>query len=129
MKNEIIGQTGQVILSDDAIQRKLSLKRTVRYQYQKVRHGWTAWVCGPFHSRTYGACGFGTDKRRSKAALQRRLGNNYGYTGNIMYSDVDEADSVGEVTRVLSVVQQRRQHLQGYRTSIDWTAGTPSYRR
>ncbi len=129
MKNVVIRQTGSSVLSDTIIQQKLSRERTIKYQYQKVKHGWAAWVCGPFQSRTYGVCGFGTVKPLAKASLQRRLANDYRYIGNMMYSDVDEADEVGDVTRVLSVVQQRRQHLQGYRTSIDWTAGTPSYRR
>lgn len=96
-KQQVIGQTGQCVLSDEAIQYKLAQKRTVRYQYKKVKHGWTAWVCGPFHSRTYGACGFGTSKARAKAALERNLTNNYGYLGHLMYSDVDEADIVGVI--------------------------------
>jgi len=96
-KQQVIGQTGRCVLSDDAIQHKLSRKRTVRYQYEKVKHGWTAWVCGPFHSRTYGACSFGTTKQRAKAALETNLANNYGYLGHLMFSDVDEADIVGYI--------------------------------
>lgn len=53
-----------------------------------------AWVCGPFHSRTYGACGFGTAKRTAKAALQHNLADNYGYHGHLIFSDVDSADDV-----------------------------------
>jgi len=94
-KQKVIGQTGRVVLSDEAIQYKLSRKRTVRYQYTKMKHGWMAWVCGPFHSRTYGACGFGTTKKRAKAALESNLANNYGYIGKLIFSDVDEADNVG----------------------------------
>jgi hypothetical protein len=94
-KQKVIGQTGRVVLSDEAIQYKLAKKRTVRYQYAKVKHGWNTWVCGPFHSRTYGACGYGTTKKRAKAALKRNLGNNYNYIGQMLFSDVDEADIIG----------------------------------
>jgi hypothetical protein len=97
MRNVVIGQTGRIPLSEEAIQHKLGRKRTVRYQYQRTKHGWIAWVCGPFHSRTYGACAFGTDKIRSKAALQRRLANDYRYLDHMLYSDVDDADNVGNV--------------------------------
>ena len=98
MRGEVIGQTGRVVLSDSAINRKLSRKRTVRYQYSKLgRKRWAAWVCGPFHSRTYGAHGFGATKMQSKVALQRHLANSYGYFGHLMFSDVDESDTVGEV--------------------------------
>jgi len=65
-KQKVIGQTGRVALSDEAIQYKLSRKRTVRYWYVKCAHGYRAEVVGPFHSRTYGACGFGTTKKRAK---------------------------------------------------------------
>jgi hypothetical protein len=95
MRNKVIGQTGSVVLSDDSILRKRSKKRTVRYQYRKVKAGWTAWVCGPFHSRTYGVQGFGSSKKYAKAALQRRLANDYGYLGHMLFSDVDESDTVG----------------------------------
>ena len=95
MKSRVIGQTGSKIkISDDLVQYKQSKKRTLRYQYAKVKFGWTAWVCGPFHSRTYGVCGFGTVKRTAKASLQDRLANNYGYLGNLIFSDVDDADNV-----------------------------------
>ena len=95
MKSAVIGQTGKVVLSDDALQYKVSQRRTVRYQYLKVKHGFIAWVCGPFHSRTYGACSFGTTKTASKASLQRRLSNDYRYNGCLMFSDVDDADVTG----------------------------------
>jgi hypothetical protein len=95
MKN-VIGQTGRsrILLSDDAVNRKVTQKRTVRYQYQKVQSGWIAWVCGPFHSRTYGVCGFGTMKRTAKATLQRNLADNYGYLGRLIFSDIDSANDV-----------------------------------
>lgn len=96
MGNGVIGQTGSIVLSDATIQYRLDRKRTVRYQYTKVKHGWTAWVCGPFHSRTYGATSFGTTKKWAKDALYRTLGNNYGYIGNMMFSDTDESDTVGK---------------------------------
>ena len=104
MRNAVIGQTGKVVLSDDAIHRKLSRKQTVRYQYQKVQYGFMAWVCGPFHSRLYGIIGFGVSRVHSKAALQRRLANDYGYLGNMLFSDVDEADTVGDIDPRLSDV-------------------------
>ena len=103
MRNAVIGQTGKVLLSVDAINRKLGKRRTIRYQYKKWSDKmWMAWVCGPFHFRTFGVCGFGTSKSRSKAALRRRLANDYGYIGHLMFSDVDESDTVGIVdTRLL----------------------------
>lgn len=97
MRNAVIGQTGRVILSDETIMFTRQRRRTVRYQYTKVQCGWTAWVCGPFHSRTYGVSGFGTKKYRAKAALQRILANDYGYIGKMLFSDVDESDTVGIV--------------------------------
>jgi len=96
-RQTVIGQTGTVVLSDDAIYRKQTRKRTVRYQYTKVKSGFMAWVCGPFHSRTYGVCSFGATKIQSKAALKVRLAKDYGYLGHMMFSDVDEADMVGDV--------------------------------
>lgn len=96
MKNTVIGQTGSVVLSDATMQLRVDHKRTVRYQYTKVQYGWTAWVCGPFHSRTYGALSFGTSKKWAKEALYWNLQNNYGYIGKMMFSDVDESDTVGE---------------------------------
>jgi hypothetical protein len=95
MRSAVIGQTGTTVLSNDMIHYKLSQKRTVRYQYQKLQHGWIAWICGPFHSRTYGACGFGATKARAKSALYRNLNNSYGYLGNMIFSDVDESDTIG----------------------------------
>jgi hypothetical protein len=97
MSNRVIGQTGSVVLSDDSIAYKKSRKRTVRYQYAKMKCGWIAWVCGPFHSRTYGVQGYGTKRSSAKAALQRRLANDYRYLGHVMFSDVDESDTVGRV--------------------------------
>ncbi len=104
MRSTVIGQTGRIPLSDDAIHRKLGRRRTVRYQYTKVKHGWTTWVCGPFHSRKYGLCAFGLDKARSKALLETTLANDYGHIGHMIYSDVDDADNVGNVdNRLLDV--------------------------
>ena len=94
---KVIGQTGRMALSDEAIQYKLSRKRTVRYRYVKCDYGYRTEVVGPFHSVLYGACGFGTKKSLAKAALERNLANNYGYIGKMMFSDVDEADNVGRV--------------------------------
>jgi len=95
MASNVIGQTGKAVLSDAAIQRKVSQNRTVRYQYLKVKHGFIAWVCGPFHSRTYGVCSFGRSHPAAKASLQRRLCDDYGYHGHLLFSDVDESDTVG----------------------------------
>ncbi len=96
MRNRVIGQTGTTVLSDDSIFRNRSHRRTLRYQYLKVQHGWIAWICGPFHSRTYGVCSFGTKRRSAKAALQTRLANDYRYLGHLMFSDVDGSDTVGK---------------------------------
>lgn len=102
MRTKVIGQTGKVVLSDEMIAYKMDRKRTVRYQYTKVKHGFICWVCGPFHSRTYGACGFGTKKVSAKRALIDRLARDYRYIGCLLFSDVDESDNVGNVdTRLL----------------------------
>jgi len=97
-----MGQTGRSVLSDEMIQYKKEERRTVRYRYKVMKYGtdnktilWRCEVIGPFHSRTYGVCGFGTTKKRSKVNLERRLANDYRYIGNLMFSDVDEADTVG----------------------------------
>lgn len=90
-KHAVIGQTGTVILSDHVLHHKRSSKRTVRYQYTKVKDGWTCWVSGPIHSRMYGAMCFGPKKERAKASLQRNLANNYRYFGTMLL----EADKKG----------------------------------
>lgn len=99
-KQTVIGQTGTTVLSDELLQYQRSMARTVRYQYEKMetlQSGFIAWVCGPFHSALYGACGFGTTKRLAKVALQCNLANNKGYLGCMLFSDVDESDTVGLV--------------------------------
>ena len=102
-KQVVMGQTGKVVLSDDKIQYKLARKRTVRYNFMRVKYGWICIVLGPFHSATYGVCAFGTKKKTAKATLQRRLANDYRYIGKMLFSVVDEADNVGKVdNRVLS---------------------------
>ena len=114
MRNTVVGQTGSVALSDEGLKRKLSRSRTVRYQYTKVKSGWTAWVCGPFHSRTYGVQSFGIKRPLAKAALQRRLANDHQYLGHTLYSDVDEADNVGVVDdRLLDVGEVNRAITEG----------------
>ena len=97
---KVIGQTGRIVLSDEAIQYKLGKKRTVRYRYVKMGKRYRAEVIGPFHSALYGAMGFGGSRTSCKAALQRRLASRFGYIGCMMYSDVDEAD-----TTALSAVE------------------------
>jgi len=62
--------------------------------YTKLKHGWMAWVTGPFHSKCYGANGFGVTKSSAKKALIRRLGNDYNYIGTMLFSDVDTSDTV-----------------------------------
>ncbi len=106
-RNPVIGQTGSVDLSDASIQRAKSQIRTARYSlivlsYPSGRKHYLASVNGPFHSRTYGATGFGTDKKAAKAALQRRLANDYRYFGGLMLSDQDTADNVGIIDPRLS---------------------------
>ena len=101
-RNPVIGQTGSVDLSDASIQRARSQIRTARYSlivlsYPSGRKHYLASVNGPFHSRTYGATGFGTDKKAAKAALQRRLANDYRYFGSLRLSAHDTSDSVGIV--------------------------------
>ena len=97
MKNAVRGQTGTVVLSDEANQYRLNEKRIVRYQHIRVRCGFIAWVCAPFHSRMYGASSYGTTQKKAKAALQRNLANNYRYIGHVKFSVTDEADKVGIV--------------------------------
>jgi hypothetical protein len=102
MRKAVIGQTGRCVLSANQIHRKVSGKRTVRYQYQKVNRCWLAWVCGPFHSRMYGVCGFGTSRQWAKATLQRNLARDYRYLGNMIYSDVDESNNVGRIVGAIT---------------------------
>lgn len=98
MRNRVIGQTGRITVSDDSvIRRRQAGERLVRYQYQKVKCGWITWACGPFHSRTYGLCGFGTNKARAKAELYRHLNEDFGYIGPMLFSTIDFADKVGEI--------------------------------
>ena len=94
---KIIGQTGTTVLSDEKIQYKLDKKRTVRYQYTKIGTMWSAWVCGPFHSALYGVTSFGATRTRAKSSLKRRLASGHSYIGHMMFSDVDESDTVGNV--------------------------------
>jgi len=114
-KTAVIGQTGRMVLSggkgkDGVVRYKISKRRCVRYRFQKVKHGWYAIVCGPFHSKLYGACAFAADKatidgkrrssasdtkKRARDALRRRLANSYGFLGNLLLSAVDDADTVG----------------------------------
>lgn len=93
---KVMGQTGRTVLSDDTIQYKVAQKRTIRYRYVKMTVGYRAEVVGPFHSRTYGVCSFGTKKTSAKNALKLRLANDYGYLGVMLFSDVDTADNVGD---------------------------------
>ncbi len=97
MANAVIGQTGSIVLSDSDVKRGSSGGRTLRYQYEKLGRSWMAWICGPLHSRMYGACGFGTTKAQTKKALSRTLANNHGYFGNLIFSDVDDADRGDQV--------------------------------
>ncbi len=97
MANKVMGQTGKVVLSDATAQYNMGKKRTLRYRYEKCYHGYRAVVIGPFHSRTYGVCSFGTKRTTAKAALIRRLANDYRYIGNLIFSDVDDGDNVGNV--------------------------------
>lgn len=110
----VIGQTGKTVLSDNMIQFKPSYKKTVRYWYQKMTVGWLAIVIGPFHSRLYGVCCYGTSKECAKAALWRHLAKEYGYFGTMLYSDVDTADTVGDVDfRLLDEGQQAHPITRG----------------
>jgi len=81
--------------SDERNEYRTANRRAVRYMYEKCQHGYRAVVVGPFHSKLYGTCGFGTKKTRAKAALQRNLANNFGFIGTMLMTDKDEADNVG----------------------------------
>lgn len=116
MKQQVIGQTGSSVLSDNQVNRKLSRARTVRYKYQKMKCGFLCWVCAPFHSDKYGACSFGTSRIRAEAALQRNLVRNYRYFGNLLFSDVDESDNVGNVNPRLLDDSARNRPI----TQNDW---------
>lgn len=96
-RHHVIGRTGSIVLSDEKIQYKISQKRTARYLYMRCLSGHLAIVVGPFHSALYGACSFGTKRTSAKKALVRRLANDYGYIGTLMFTKVDEADNVGIV--------------------------------
>jgi len=97
VKSAVIGQTGKTVLSDDAIWFPRSRKRTLRYRYVGAKKGYRhrAEIIGPFHSRLYGVCAYGTTRERAKVALQRRLANDYRYLGHLIFSDVDESDIAG----------------------------------
>jgi len=95
MSSAVIGQTGSVVLSDDSVWHPVSQKRAVRYRIVGRNARYRAEVIGPFHSRLYGACSYGTTKDRAKVALKNRLMNSYGYHGFMLLSGVDESDTVG----------------------------------
>lgn len=95
MRNAVMGQTGQVILSDQLTQARPVKRQIIKYQYQRIHGYWLASVCGPFHSRLYGVCGIGGKKLSAQKALRTNLSNDYGYLGNLIFSDVDESDTVG----------------------------------
>lgn len=99
MGRSVVGQTGKCVLSVEGVLYNLSRERTVRYRYVKHPVGertyWYTEVIGPFHSRYYGTCAFGTTRKRAKAALQDVLGREFGYMGVMMFSDVDTSDTVG----------------------------------
>lgn len=98
MTQGIVGQTGKVVFSLESLKYKATKGRTVRYMCSKLGcKTWYAWVCGPFHSRLYGAGGCGVTKARATQALQRRLADSYGYHGRMMLSVIDTADTVGIV--------------------------------
>jgi len=87
---------GRIALSDEAIQFKLSVGRSVRYQYYRLsKKVWCCWVCGPFHSRYYGVSSFGITKVASRDNLSDNLARNFGFIGTLLFSDVDTADTVG----------------------------------
>ncbi len=96
-RNAVTGQTGSCVLSDVVNHYKMSKRRTVRYWYRKCPNGYWAEIVGPFHSALYGTCSFGTRKRSAKNSLLRNLANNHGYIGTMMFSDIDESDTVGIV--------------------------------
>lgn len=107
----VMGQTGRTVLSDTVLQFKSARKKTVRYRYVLVSSVkvatdkgrertvclWKAEVIGPFHSSLYGACSYGSTKKRTKASLKRRLMNDYRYFGVMLLSAIDDADNVGNV--------------------------------
>jgi hypothetical protein len=102
-KSKVIGQTGRVVLSDDITRVKRSKRSTVRYGFVKMQQGFRCEVIGPFFSRCYGECSFGPKRVLALAALKRRLANERGYLGHLMFSDVDDADNVGLSPAELSV--------------------------
>ena len=96
-RSAVIGQTGTVVLAD-YVKHKQGAKKTVRYRYTRLSDKrWMAWVCGPFFSRTYGACAWGARKKDAKERLKRHLARSYNYFGHLMFSDVDTGDTVGEI--------------------------------
>lgn len=97
MAKRVIGQTGRTVLSNDTANRNITKRRTLRYRYEKCANGYWAVVMGPFHSRRYGVCGFGMKRPAAKRALIGRLANDYGYFGNLIFSDIDEGDNIGNI--------------------------------
>ena len=87
-------RTNPPAASDEKKDYRSARKRAVRYWYVKSGCGYRAEVVGPFHSRLYGTCGFGTNKIRAKARLKSNLANNYGFLGTMLLTDKDEADNV-----------------------------------
>ncbi len=85
MRNQVIGQTGKVVLSESMLHYKRNKKRTVRYRSVRSAAGYMAEVIGP--SDMVGLCSFGAKPWSAKESLRRLLANDHGYFGNLILSD------------------------------------------
>lgn len=93
------------LLSDDAIKYRIETRRACYYRYEPIflkrpdgsrTKWWCAVVRGPFHSRLYGVTAMGRTRRLAKARLKGMLARSYGYIGNLVWTDKDEADTIGQ---------------------------------
>lgn len=102
-KYKVIGQTGSTALSVEKLMYKLAHKRTLQYWVRKLKiGGFKAEIIGPFHSRLYGACSYGTSRAVAKERLQDYLANEYGYLGRLSVSKTDDAERVRYPTETTS---------------------------
>lgn len=81
--------------SDEQNEYRTGKRRAVRYMFTKVSWGYRAEVVGPFFSKLYAVCGYGTTKGRAKVALERYLASDYGFIGTMLLSTIDEANTIG----------------------------------
>lgn len=120
--NHVCGQSGRGGLARLArlyfakAELNASKKREVRYMVCRFRttSGFTAYVSGPLHSRTYGVSGFGTTSEKAVANLRQRLSNDYGFIGRLKRSFSDESDGDNYQTRHVEPMCGSAKRLSAY---------------